>query len=413
MRCKCGFENAADARFCGSCRSALGNVPGGAVPNAVASSTAPPVAAGGARAGARPLRVRMAIVAAVVVVAAAGYWWLSRPPGRYKPDNSGLYPINVNGKYGFMDRSGKTVITPQFDETRGFSEGLAVVRVGTKFGYIDTKGAVVITPQFDDASSFRYGRAAVKLCCGPYWHGLDVAVGRIGKNRYGFIDKDGKYVGTPGFLWVAVWFAGDFALVRVADGRVGIMNRSGKVVIADNVELISSFDGFSAGLAPAATGGKWGYIDTTGKWVIDPQFESAYNFADGLAQVTVGGRLGYIDQKGKFVVNPQYESGHQFSEGYAGFESGGKWGFIDTAGRVVVDAKFAPVGTGQAVHSFSEGLAGVLTEDRWGFIDRTGKMVISPQFDSAGYFQNGLARVTVAGEEAYVTTTGAFVVLKK
>ena len=70
MQCKCGFENAADARFCGNCRSALGDVPGSAVPNAAASSTAPPVAAAAGRAPARPIsRAHMAIVAAVVVVA--------------------------------------------------------------------------------------------------------------------------------------------------------------------------------------------------------------------------------------------------------------------------------------------------------------------------------------------------------
>src|ERR1019366_6092896 len=115
MQCKCGFENAADARFCGSCRAPLGDGPVSAVPSAAGPSAAPPVALGGGKAVARPLsRVGMAIVAALVVIAAAGYWWMNRPPGRYKPDNSGLYPINVNGKFGFMDRSGKTVITPQF-----------------------------------------------------------------------------------------------------------------------------------------------------------------------------------------------------------------------------------------------------------------------------------------------------------
>ena len=121
MKCKCGFENAADARFCGNCRSALGDVSGSTVPNAVASSTAPPVATGSGRAPTRPLpRATIAIIAVVVVVAAAGYWWMNRPPGRYKPDNSGLYRVDVNGKYGFMDRSGKTVIQPQFDAVIGF-----------------------------------------------------------------------------------------------------------------------------------------------------------------------------------------------------------------------------------------------------------------------------------------------------
>ena len=340
---------------------------------------------------------------------------MNRPPGRYKPDNSGLYRIDVNGKYGFMDRSGKTMITPQFDEAYGFSEGLAAVRVGTKFGYIDTKGVIAITPQFDQASAFRYGRAAVKLCCGPFFDGADSKVGRVGKNRYGFIDKDGKYVGTPSLLWVQSGFGGGFTLVRV-DGGYGIMDRSGKVVIADKVEEVGwgGSGGFTAGLAPAAMGGKWGYIDTTGKWIIDPQFESAHDFADGLAQVTVGGRWGYIDQRGKFVVNPQYWSGHQFSEGYAGFSSDSKtWGFIDTTGRVVVPAKFGvdtPVVSTSCVGPFSEGLAPVFTEEGWGFIDPTGKMVVSPQFGSAGGFNSGLSEVTVDGKKAYVTKGGAFVV---
>jgi hypothetical protein len=329
--------------------------------------------------------VHLAIIGAVVVVAAAGYWWLTQPPGRYKPDNSGLYPITVNGKVGFMDRSGKTVIAPQFDGTLGFSEGLASVEIGTKWGYINTKGVVAITPQFDEAFEFRFGRAAVKL-----------------GNRAGFIDKDGKYISSPGFLWVGM-FNGDLAPAMTTDRVVAFVNHAGKLEMSGRFQSISGF-GFADGLAPAQSGGKWGCIDTTGNWVIDPQFEEATNFSDGLAQVKVGGRWGYIDQKGKFVVNPQYDFGGDFHGGYAFFGSGGKFGFIDTKGRVVVEAKFLNAG------NFSDGLAPVQTEEGWGFLDRTGKMVVSPQFDTAEVFQNGLARVTALGKEAYITTTGAFVV---
>jgi hypothetical protein len=329
--------------------------------------------------------MQMAIGVAVVVVLAAGYWWMNRPAERYKPDNSGLYRINVDGKFGFMERSGKTVITPQFDLAGEFSEGLANVRVGTKSGYINTKGVVAITPQFDDAGPFRYGRAGVRL-----------------GNRFGFIDKDGKYISSPDFSW-AGQFSGDLAPVRTANGVMAFVNHSGKLELVGKVESLLPF-GFTAGLAPAASGGKWGFIDATGKWIIDPQFEQAGNFADGLAPVVVGGRMGYIDSKGKFAVNPQYDFGDEFYEGLAVVTSGGKMGFIDTKGRVVTDAKFL------AAAHFSDGMAAVKTEDGWGFIDRTGKMVVSPKFDSASMFQNGLALVTVGGKEAYVTTAGAFVI---
>jgi len=330
-------------------------------------------------------RGRLAILAAVVVVAAAGYWWMNRPPGPYKPDNSGLYPINVNGKYGFMDRAGKTVITPQFDQSfLGFSESLAAVQVGTKWGYVDTKGVVAITPQFDAALPFRYGRARVKL-----------------GNRWGFIDKDGKYIGSPNFLW-ATEFSGEFAPVQTSDRVFALVDRSGKIALLDKVDQFQY--GFTEGLMAAASSGKWGFIDAAGKWVVDPQFEVAGPFEEGLAPVRVGGRWGYIDKNGKFVINPQYDSPEEFHDGYAAFGSGGKFGFIDTSGRMVVDAKFLEA------YFFSDGLAPVKTEDGWGFIDRTGKMVISPQFDSAGVFQNGLALVTALGKEAYITTAGAFVV---
>ena len=387
MQCKCGFENAADARFCGSCRAPLGDGPGSAVPSPAESSTAPTAAAGSERAPARPLpRATLAIIALVVVVAAAGYWWINRPPGPYKPDNGGLYPINVNGKYGFMDRSGKTVITPQFDQTFGFSEGLAGVLVGTKWGYINTKGVVAITPQFDSALLFRYGRGLVQL-----------------GGRWGFIDKDGKYISSPTFRAAGV-FSAELAPVTTADGVPAFVKRSGEVVLAGKFGQTDVNSEFSEGLAPAASEGKWGFIDTTGKWVVDPQFEGARNFADGLAPVLVGGRWGYVNRKGKFAVNPQYDYGDEFSEGLARFVSGGKWGFIDTKGRVVVDAKVLALGR------LSDGLAQVQTEEGWGFIDRTGKMVVSPQFDTVDAFQNGLARVTALGKEAYITTAGAFVV---
>lgn len=57
-------------------------------------------------------------------------------------------------------------------------------------------------------------------------------------------------------------------------------------------------------------GGKWGYIDKTGKYVIKPKFDFANDFVEGLAYINVGcsfdeeigentgGKWGYVDKKG-------------------------------------------------------------------------------------------------------------------
>src|SRR6266404_4732334 len=44
--------------------------------------------------------------------------------------SSTLYPVNINGKYGYINMSAKVIISPQFDRAETFTEGLAPVAVG-------------------------------------------------------------------------------------------------------------------------------------------------------------------------------------------------------------------------------------------------------------------------------------------
>ena len=55
-------------------------------------------------------------------------------------------------------------------------------------------------------------------------------------------------------------------------------------------------------------GDKWGYVDPSGRMVIEPQFDLAVPFFDGLGLVTVGqdddAKTGYIDKTGRYVWKP-------------------------------------------------------------------------------------------------------------
>src|ERR1035437_3884839 len=190
-----------------------------------------------------------------------------------------LYPVVVNGRWGFVDKSGKLVINPQFDRAEVLAERLAAVRLG-RWGYVDVSGKVVINPQFDKADVFSDGLAAVKLGGGgpdplaPFDPRPYRPFG--GGGRYGYINPEGKYAINPQFE-----DAGTFA----------------------------------GGLAAVKLGGRWGFIDKTGKIVINPQFDEAAAFSDGLAAVKMGGRFGYTDSSGKLVINPQFERADSFSEG--------------------------------------------------------------------------------------------------
>gem|GEM_PF-5149168 len=62
--------------------------------------------------------------------------------------------------------------------------------------------------------------------------------------------------------------------------------------------------------SPVAVGIKWGFIDKTGKFAINPQFGWAEPFSHGIARVWLEwaegtGRYGCIDQSGHYVWEPE------------------------------------------------------------------------------------------------------------
>ena len=76
-----------------------------------------------------------------------------------------------------------------------FSEGLACVAVDGKIGYMDRTGKIVIKPQFDVATPFNNGIASVALGKYELQEGVSHFV-RIG-DKWGYIDKNGKYLWPP------------------------------------------------------------------------------------------------------------------------------------------------------------------------------------------------------------------------
>lgn len=69
--------------------------------------------------------------------------------------------VSDDNLYGFIDTTGKIVVTPKYEEAGDFSEGLVWVKFEGKFGYIDKTDKIVIPIYYSYAADFSNGVAIV------------------------------------------------------------------------------------------------------------------------------------------------------------------------------------------------------------------------------------------------------------
>lgn len=184
---------------------------------------------------------------------------------------------------------------------------------------------------------------------------------------------------------------------------------------------------FRQGLLAVKSGEKWGYIDKSGNFSIEPKFDEAENFSqNGLAYVKLNGSYGYIDKSGSFVIDPpqvnetfgltengsdnendpQLGGALDFAEnGLAVMQSGVQYGYIDQSGSFVIEPQFKDARKFSAI-----GLARAYRKGKYGYIDRTGNFVIEPIFDEGSdFYDDGFAVVKTNGSYGIIDFRGNYI----
>ena len=59
------------------------------------------------------------------------------------------------------------------------------------------------------------------------------------------------------------------------------------------------------------------------------------SFSEGLASVALNNKSGYIDSSGKVVIDFIYDAGTAFCDGKARVKTDGKWIVIDNTGKIL------------------------------------------------------------------------------
>ena len=206
---------------------------------------------------------RFSLRAAMVVIAlsAAGTALLWPREARLPPIEPGarrLFPVNPDGRWGYIDREGRMVIAPSFHSAGRFVDGVAPVRIDRHMGYIDEAGNVVIECRFEWAMPFWNGRGRVKL-----------------DGAWQIVSRDGALAPCPDDM-ARAW-PGDDTSAEDREGLIAFEERW-----------------------------RWGFRDANGRVRIAPRYEHVYRFDGGLCRVGLDGELVYIDRAGREVWRPRY-----------------------------------------------------------------------------------------------------------
>ena len=158
-----------------------------------------------------------------------------------------FYRVHLNGKYNFLHKKHNTLVLlcrRWYNMMYRFSEGLAKVELNNKFGYIDRTGREVIPCKYDWINAFSDGLAIVNL-----------------NGKYGFIDETGREV-IP-CKYDSIFDFKDGLSKVILNGKFGYIDKTGKEICPCKYDGIGDF---VEGLAPVILNWKLGFIDKQGNW---------------------------------------------------------------------------------------------------------------------------------------------------
>ena len=291
----------------------------------------------------------------------------------------GLCPVQVGGKWGYINQNGKIIIPCQFDDAYSFYGSVALVKKDNKWGVINSKGKLICPCYRSEPNSVP-----------PIHDGIICRVGEDPKERC-YIDIDGNIViDTSNYSYIGD-FCNGYASVQRNDNEYGLINTKGEIVIPFGKYnyIWDVYCGVAEVEVRNSTGdykSYYGYVDTSGKEVVPIgkydriDWREQYNC---IVRVIKGDKFGYVDKRNGKEITPiafDYSKIDKFSmynsEDMTVIKTDTKVYIYNEESHVVnITTSFSDIGF------FSEGLCAVIADGKVGFINKEGKEVIPCKFD--------------------------------
>jgi hypothetical protein len=339
-----------------------------------------------------------------------------------------LYPVFLDGSFDYIDETGNIIIDGNFDFASFFSDGLAVAKQNDDYGIIDINGDWIVEPAYDEIGDFHCGRAYIvneenlgyintngviivemKYDSDKKNEAYNGITNRDYSENHVIVESDNNKIvldinGNVICSSLRYPLAMDAYVGNMHNGLIRVFgeyyDKNGNLAISDKgywdyVRFGYYPWDFSNGLAKYPTyvnptnNSLWPnefyayddykywkimYVDETGKYAFDKQFDSGSSFSENLAVVEIDGENAVINTKGETVFKTQYKLYEYYSGGLITFEDSKlkKSGFLDTKGNIIIPPIYDDVYMG-----FVDDLALVKTGDNLAYINKSGEIVIT------------------------------------
>lgn len=241
------------------------------------------------------------------------------------PCQGTMYVVARNQKWNLYSTSTGYVWSEEYDYVSPANEDRVAVVTGKDSRIIDSKGMVlgVFQEKVTQAGMLAEGLIPAQ-CGGVYSYYNDLGEKQFGDYKMAGTFQNGLAAVQTGEGWMLVDTQGqaqsgvyeEIALdslgqylanevyIAKENGTYGIYNKKMKLECTLDCEDVDVCT--QDGVFAVKQNGKWGYVNTKGEMIIEPQFEQAKSFSNGLGAVCQNGVWGFADMTGRVVIACQF-----------------------------------------------------------------------------------------------------------
>ena len=272
-------------------------------------------------------------------------------------DNTNRVFIIEKGKnYGVADISGNLIIP--IENTNIKSKGLYI--------YVEKNNIREVYDASGNKANIDYNQTIMPTSNDNY---KITIVSKESGNYYGVLDINNKQIIDSEYLYIEYAF-NNYFIACGQNGKLGVLNSEGKTVIDLKYDLVQKVQGKNIiqtlltntntteiysekmnkifEMQNATLENKENYIKLYSNKEIKyfnnegESINASQIFTNNkIFAATKNGKWGYVDSNGKTIIDYEYEFANELNEyKYAAIKKDGKWGAIDENGKIIVEPKY-------------------------------------------------------------------------